>query len=154
MVTINTYQALSLPLAVIVNILSAVILGVVIGLDRQMHQKATCIKSNALIALGSCLFVIVGYVQQMISLTSPIDTTRIVSQVVSGVGFIGAGVIFRDKTWGVSGITTAATIWCVAGLGVLCAAGFPLLALAATIVILVVLNVIPRRGIPDKEQQQ
>ena len=149
----NTYQVLPLVWAIICNVIAAVLIGTVVGFDRQVHRKATCIKSNALICMGSCLFVMIGYIQQFINIATPVDTTRIISQVVSGIGFIGAGVIFKDRTWGVSGITTASTIWCVAALGVICAAGFPALAALAVTVIILLLNLIPRRGPPRQDDQ-
>lgn len=90
------------------------ILGIVIGLERQYRRKTTGIRTITLVALGSFLFVSIS------ELTNPNDISRVAAQVVSGIGFLGAGVILRDGK-NVRGLNTAATLWCSAAIGTLTA---------------------------------
>lgn len=96
----------------------AVIAGLLIGLERELRGKHAGLKTHALVALGSVIFI-------MLSLEFKgekyADITRVLSQVIIGIGFIGGGTIMK-KGRDVEGLTTAATIWCSAGLG--CLAGF------------------------------
>jgi len=113
----------------------AVILGALIGLERQLRKHPAGLHTNALVALGAAAYVIAG--TAMGDDTAP---ARIVGQIVVGIGFMGAGLIWhRNGT--VSGINTAATIWCSCAVGVF--AGFGLIGWALFVAILVVLaNVI------------
>jgi putative Mg2+ transporter-C (MgtC) family protein len=102
----------------------ALLLGSAIGFERQWHQKMAGLRTNALVALGSCGFVVFsGMVGQG-------DPTRIAAQVVSGIGFLGAGVILREGV-NVHGLNTAATLWCSAMVGTFAGGGFWLPSLAA-----------------------
>jgi putative Mg2+ transporter-C (MgtC) family protein len=102
----------------------ALLLGSAIGFERQWHQKMAGLRTNALVALGSCGFVVFsGMVGQG-------DPTRIAAQVVSGIGFLGAGVILREGI-NVHGLNTAATLWCSAMVGTFAGGGFWLPSLAA-----------------------
>ena len=92
------------------------ILGIFIGLERQYRRKIAGIRTIALVSLGSFLFVSVS------NLTEGNDITRIAAQVVSGIGFIGAGVILRDGM-NIRGLNTAATLWCSSAIGTLTALG-------------------------------
>jgi len=94
----------------------ALILGVLIGLERQWHLKLAGLSTNALVALGSCGFVVFA------SMVSDGDPIRIAAQVVSGIGFLGAGVILREGI-SVHGVSTAATLWCAAMVGTFAGAG-------------------------------
>ena len=100
--------------------------GALIGMERQMRQRKAGLRTNALVALGAAAFVI-------FSLTHDTDTspTRMAAQVVSGIGFLGAGIIFRDGL-NVHGLTTAATMWCAAAVGVLAGGGYWAHALVTT----------------------
>jgi len=113
----------------------AVILGALIGLERQLRKHPAGLHTNALVALGAAAYVIAG--TAMGDDTAP---ARIVGQIVVGIGFMGAGLIWhRNGT--VSGINTAATVWCSCAVGVF--AGFGLIGWALFVAILVVLaNVI------------
>jgi putative Mg2+ transporter-C (MgtC) family protein len=98
----------------------ALVLGALIGLERQWRQRMAGTRTNALVAGGAAVFSMCGFL-----VTG--DATaqgRIVSYVVSGVGFLGAGVIFKESTQ-VRGLNTAATIWCSAAVGVVTALGYP-----------------------------
>lgn len=90
------------------------ILGIIIGLERQYRRKIAGIRTITLVSLGAFLFVSIS------DFTSPNDITRIAAQVVSGIGFIGAGVILRDGK-DIRGLNTAATLWCSAAIGTLTA---------------------------------
>jgi putative Mg2+ transporter-C (MgtC) family protein len=99
------------------NIGAALVLGAVIGLERQWRQRMAGLRTNALVSTGAAMFVAVS------ALVSP-DTspTRVAAQVVSGIGFLGAGVIMREGL-NIRGLNTAATLWCAAGVGVLAGTG-------------------------------
>ncbi|WP_178988699.1 MgtC/SapB family protein [Winogradskyella schleiferi] len=90
---------------------------VVIGIERQIKSKNAGLKTNALVAVGAAIFVNISY--SFIGVDN-VDNSRIISQVIVGVGFLGAGVIMKRKEH-VSGLATAASIWCSAGLGCLAA---------------------------------
>lgn len=92
--------------------------GVLIGLERQWRQRIAGLRTNTLVAAGACLFVLLQS-----ALTGTNSADRIIAQVVSGVGFLGAGLIIRDG-FNVRGVNTAATIWCAAAVGSLAGAGF------------------------------
>jgi putative Mg2+ transporter-C (MgtC) family protein len=116
------------------GILLAVALGAVIGLERQLSGKSAGFRTNILICLGSAVFTIIS--KQM---AEPGGTyTRIAAQIVTGVGFLGAGAIIQDQG-GVHGLTTAATIWLVASIGMACGAGFYSLGIISTIIAIAVL---------------
>ena len=114
------------------NVGVALVMGVAIGVERQLHQHRAGLRTNALVCVGAALFV---------SLTRLMDDgnspTRIASYIVSGVGFLGGGVILRDGLT-VKGMNTAATLWCSAAVGTLAGAGFPLHSLIGTLTVLVV----------------
>jgi putative Mg2+ transporter-C (MgtC) family protein len=95
----------------------ALILGSVIGFERQWHQKMAGLRTNALVALGSCGFVVFS------AMIGQGDPTRVAAQVVTGIGFLGAGVILREGI-NVHGLNTAATLWCSAMVGTFAGAGF------------------------------
>ena len=94
----------------------ALLLGASIGFERQWHQKMAGLRTNALVALGSCGFVVFGV------LLGGGDPTRIAGQVVTGIGFLGAGVILREGI-NVHGLNTAATLWCSAMVGIFAGGG-------------------------------
>ena len=111
-------------LAAAANMSCAMVLGALIGSERQLRQRMAGLRTNALVALGAAGFVI--FSQTVAGDASP---TRVAAQVVSGIGFLGAGIIFRDG-FTVSGLNTAATLWCSAGVGLLSGSGqWPLAAL-------------------------
>jgi putative Mg2+ transporter-C (MgtC) family protein len=95
-------------------------LGALVGLERQWRQRMAGLRTNALVALGAALFELLAV---MMTGLRGVDPTRIAAYVVSGIGFLGAGVILRDGV-NVRGINTAATIWCSAAVGVLAGAGY------------------------------
>lgn len=124
----------SLILDLATRLLLAMVLGAAIGLERQWRLRNAGIRTNALVSVGSALFVIVGAVG--LGERELVDPTRVAAQVVSGIGFLGAGVILRDG-FNIRGLTTAATLWCAAAVGSLAGAGMTLVAIigATTIVV-------------------
>jgi putative Mg2+ transporter-C (MgtC) family protein len=119
-------------LTFLLNIAVALALGIAIGFERQWRQHQAGLRTNALVALGAALFVSLS--RLMGDEGSP---TRIASYIVSGLGFLGAGVILRDGL-NVKGMNTAATLWCTGAVGTLAGAGFPLEAIAGTAAVLTV----------------
>jgi putative Mg2+ transporter-C (MgtC) family protein len=108
----------------------ALLLGSAIGFERQWHQKMAGLRTNALVALGSSGFVVFS------GLVNQGDPTRIAAQVVSGIGFLGAGVILREGI-NVHGLNTAATLWCSAMVGTFAGGGFWLPSVVAAAVVVV-----------------
>jgi putative Mg2+ transporter-C (MgtC) family protein len=108
----------------------AFVLGSLIGAERQWRQRTAGLRTNALVALGAAAFVMVA--GMTIAADHPL---QIAAQVVSGIGFIGGGVIFREGLL-VKGLNTAATLWCSAAVGVLCGSGFAKEAAVATVFVL------------------
>jgi putative Mg2+ transporter-C (MgtC) family protein len=112
------------------NLGTAVALGALIGTERQLRQRMAGLRTNALVALGAASFVVFA------ATFDDVSPTRVAAQIVSGIGFLGAGIIFRDG-FTVSGLNTAATLWCAAAVGML--AGHGALDLAALVTGFVVL---------------
>jgi putative Mg2+ transporter-C (MgtC) family protein len=128
---------------------SALLLGVLIGLERQFRQHPAGLRTNALVCMGAALFVSLSFL--MNDTNSP---TRMASYVVSGVGFLGGGVILREGLT-VKGMSTAATLWCSAAVGTLCGANRPDLgALATGAVLAIHLGLRPLALLIDKHQQR
>ena len=110
----------------------ALVLGALIGAERQLRQRLTGLRTHALVSTGACLFVLMT---QAVPGMSPSDASRIAAYVVSGIGFLGGGVIMRDG-FNVRGLNTAATLWCTAAVGVLCSLGLLLEAALGSLVVL------------------
>jgi len=124
----------------VLAIVLAVVLGAAVGLERELSGKAAGLRTNILICLGAALFTLIS--RQMAEGNGG-SITRIAAQVVTGVGFLGAGAIIQDRG-GVHGLTTAATIWLVASIGMACGAGLYHLAVVTTVAaILVLLGLMP-----------
>ncbi len=120
----------------IIRLLVAVVLGGVIGLERELRDKPAGLRTIMLICVGACLFTMLSE-----TIGGPDkDTTRIAAQIVTGIGFLGAGVILRGRA-DVFGITTASTIWAVAAVGMTVGFGHLRLAAFSTAVVLVALFV-------------
>jgi putative Mg2+ transporter-C (MgtC) family protein len=114
----------------------AFVLASVIGLEREMRQRSAGLKTHVLVGVGAAVFTLAGGLGFGWS-DQGFDPTRIAAQVAAGIGFIGAGLIFVRHD-GVKGLTTAATIWLVAAVGVASGAGLVFLAVAATVMHLIV----------------
>lgn len=108
------------------NLATAFALGAAIGFERQWRQRLAGLRTNTLVALGAATFVVFANL-----FPGEASTTRVAAQVVSGIGFLGAGVIFKEGL-NVRGLNTAATLWCSAAVGLVAGAGYPLHALLAS----------------------
>ena len=145
----------------ILRLFVAALLGGIIGLEREYREKAAGLRTHFLVALGSALFMIVsayGFDGALTNSQMRLDVSRIAAQVVSGIGFIGAGTIIFQKN-SVHGLTTAACVWVTATIGLTCGAGMYLLAVSATLLVLIgleafnyLLNILDKRQENIKEE--
>ncbi len=119
----------------VISVILAVLLGGIIGLEREIRGKVAGLRTNILICLGAAVFTIIS--REMAG-GQEASLTRIAAGVVTGVGFLGAGAIIQDRG-GIHGLTSAATIWIVASIGMACGAEFFKLAIISTLVALAVL---------------
>jgi putative Mg2+ transporter-C (MgtC) family protein len=119
------------------RLLLAAALGAVLGAERELRQRAAGFRTNTLIAVGSAAFTLVSI--HMAKMDGG-DPTRIPAQIVTGIGFLGGGAILRGGTGDIRGLTTAATVWVNAAIGMACGAGFYSLAITSTLVTLFVLT--------------
>jgi len=130
----------------ITRLLFALLAGLIVGVERQWHHKAAGLRTNTLVSTGSALYVLLSF--QVTAGGG--DVTRIIGQVVTGVGFLGGGIIFKAGTT-VHGLTTAATVWCSSALGCLAAAGLFHETIIATVVVVIInLGFIPLDNWLDK----
>lgn len=116
-----------------IRVLVALLAGMVIGFERQWNHKSVGLRTTTLVSLGSAIYVLLSII---ITQTSG-DVTRIIGQVVTGIGFLCAGVVFKEGL-SVHGLTTSVTIWCSSAIGCLAAAGYYVETAIATFLILVV----------------
>lgn len=123
----------------------ALLCGFLLGMEREMKDKPAGLRTLILIAVGAALYMIVSDLIARVTegpeAITRVDPSRMASQVVSGIGFLGAGAIIQSRG-SIRGLTTAATIWVAAGIGLCIGAGFPLIGLAITVLVLVVLVVL------------
>ena len=129
-----------MPLAVFLNrLLCALLAGIAIGIERQLRKRNAGLAVNALVSVGACIFILISESVIMASMLNggPVnnDNLRVLSQVVTGVGFLGAGVIMRNGLT-IHGLNSAATIWCSAAVGCLCGYGMWRYAAISVLVIL------------------
>ena len=126
----------------LVEIVVAIICGGLIGLERGLRHKSAGLRDNILICLGAVLYMIISEIVSLKATAgTPSDPGRMAAHVVTGIGFISAGVIvLRGKD--ISGLTTAATIWVVAAIGLTIGAGYPLLGMLVTVVVLLTLTIL------------
>lgn len=115
----------------VLRVAAALTLGALIGAERQLRQRMAGLRTNALVSVGASLFVMVSVLE-----ANPDGRLRIAAQVVSGIGFLGAGVIMREGMT-VRGLNTAATLWCSAAIGILCGLGYAMEAAIGTGFVLV-----------------
>ncbi|MBU1259737.1 MAG: MgtC/SapB family protein [Planctomycetes bacterium] len=120
----------------IVPLLVSVVLGGIIGLERELRGKAAGLRTNILICLGSCLFTVIS------TNLSGSEPGRIAAQIVTGIGFLGAGAIIHSGI-GIHGLTTAAGIWVVASIGMACGTKMYPLAISTAVLTLIVLLLLP-----------
>ncbi|RXS97898.1 MgtC/SapB family protein [Silvibacterium dinghuense] len=123
----------------------AFLLSAMIGLEREIRRKSAGLRTYTVVGTSSALFLLIskfGFTDVLHAGTIVLDPSRVAAQIVTGIGFIGAGLIFV-KGDHVAGLTTAATVWLVTGIGMACGAGLPVLAIAATVAYFIVAFVFP-----------
>lgn len=120
---------------------AAALCGAMIGLERELKNKPAGFRTNILICLGSAMYMAVGLFLVSAGGETASDPARIAAQVVTGIGFLGAGCIIQQRNR-ITGLTTAATIWVVAAIGIIAGAGFPALAFIAASMVLITLVVL------------
>ena len=132
----------------LIRIVTCFILSMIIGVERQYRHRMVGLRTNVLVSLGAFMFMCISFG------VGTNDETRIAAQIVSGIGFLGAGVILRDGNK-IKGLNTAATLWCVAAIGVLTASGLIFESLIGTLLVLlsnILLRVFAQK-IMDKSKQ-
>ncbi|WP_158864953.1 MgtC/SapB family protein [Leifsonia sp. AG29] len=120
----------------------AFVLTGIIGIERESRLKSAGLRTHILVGVGSALFTLISAYGFVSLGFAPSDPGRIAAQVVTGIGFLGAGVIFVNRG-NVVGLTTAASVWVAAGIGMACGAGLPLLAVAGTVLQLIAVGTMP-----------
>src|SRR4029450_410761 len=131
------------------RLLTAAVLGSILGFERELRQKSAGLRTNILIAIGSALFTLMSY--EIAGDAPGADPSRVAAQIVTGIGFLGAGAIMRTNG-GVQGLTTAATVWVNAAVGVAAGGGEYHLALIAATVTMIILVVLPPiEGVIDRK---
>ncbi|WP_223067419.1 MgtC/SapB family protein [Paenibacillus caui] len=131
---------------IIIKMGVALVCGLLIGIDRQLKQKPLGIKTSMVISIASCLITIVS-IESFHKFAGPehpnMDPMRLAAQIVSGIGFLGAGVILRRNNDAISGLTSAALIWAASGLGIAVGAGFYEEAAVAVLLLIISVNLVP-----------
>jgi putative Mg2+ transporter-C (MgtC) family protein len=132
---------------------TAFLLSAAIGLEREIRHKSAGLRTYTIVGTSAALFLLIskyGFTDVLSAGTVVLDPSRVAAQIVSGIGFIGGGIIFVEGER-VRGLTTAATVWLVTAVGMACGAGLPMLALAATAGYFIVAFIFPwiERLLPD-----
>ena len=145
-----TQQELVLSAEFFLRILTAAVCGIVIGYERENRNKEAGIRTHAIVALGAALIMIVS--KYGFSDIQNYDASRVAAQIVSGIGFLGAGIIFiRNRA--VSGLTPAAGIWATAGVGMAVGSGMYYIGIAVTVLIVLMQFVLHRQFVIKKEHR-
>ena len=128
----------------------AAVLGGVLGYERELKARSAGVRTHMLVAVGAALFVI-GPMQSGIAIS---DMSRVVQGIIQGIGFLGAGaIIVRTARQEVQGLTTAASIWATAGIGIVAGFGLEATAVLSTVITLVILAVVPLLVAPPDQPQ-
>lgn len=126
----------------IIRLLYAAFLGSIVGIEREMHEKAAGFRTHILVCIGSCIIMLTSmHMTEIYRGIANADPGRIAAQVVSGIGFLGAGTIIRSRM-SVKGLTTAASLWTIAGIGLAVGSGLFLVSGFTTVLIVVSLLVL------------
>ncbi|MBT2293618.1 MgtC/SapB family protein [Paenibacillus albidus] len=138
---------MDLHLESIIKLLVAMLFGLFIGIDRQIKQKPLGIRTSMVISIASCLVTLVS-IHAFDKFAGPehpnMDPMRLAAQIVSGIGFLGAGVILRRGGDAITGLTSAALIWTASGIGIAVGAGFYVEAFYAVVLLMFAVNVVPQ----------
>ncbi|MGO3127854.1 MAG: MgtC/SapB family protein [Luteimonas sp.] len=133
---------------IVVRVLVAAILGGMVGWEREHKGRAAGLKTHILVSIGSALFVLAP----LLSGIDGGDVTRVMQGIVSGIGFLGAGAILKlDKGERIEGLTTAAGVWMTAAIGMAAGMGQEMVALATTVMALLVVSALPKLQHSDPE---
>lgn len=134
----SEYEALT-------RVILAAVLGGVIGIERELQDKGAGLRTISLVALGAGLFTVIGVMLIDMGFTEEsnvsIDASRIVAGIIGGVGFLGGALVFRDESRA-HGLTTAAGIWAVTGIGIAAGLGAYVLAVGVTVTVLIILYIL------------
>lgn len=126
----------------IFRIILSAILGALIGYERQFKHKSAGLRTNILVCIGSCLIMILSnLLYEQVEGKTNADPARLAAQVVSGIGFLGAGAIIKEGV-NVIGLTTAACIWVVSGVGLAVGAGYYIIAVFASLLVYIILELV------------
>lgn len=130
----------------IIKLVAAALLGGLIGFERDLHHKIAGSRTYSLVSVGSALIMLVSIeIFKIYHGQASVDPGRIAAQVVTGIGFLGAGTIIRYQE-GVKGLTTAAGIWVACGIGLACGLGFYFAAIITTLIVILILEIFSRIG--------
>jgi len=127
---------LGMPVKATIEVLTAIFCGLIVGQERERKEKPAGLRTMTLICLGSTIFTIISVA---LATSKYNDPARVAAQIVTGIGFLGAGVIMRDRG-AVTGLTTAATIWVTAALGVMVGCGYCVPAMATAVLTFILLH--------------
>ena len=119
-----------------VRLLISAVLGAAIGLEREVHGHPAGMRTHLLVSVGSALFTVLSIFGFPAPEGAPVDSSRVAAQIVSGIGFLGAGAIIKEG-FSVRGLTTAASLWATAGIGMAAGAAMPIVAVVATVIIII-----------------
>lgn len=128
----------------VLRLVMSVVLGSIIGFERQHRKKTAGLKTHVLVCLGSCLVAVLSInLYAVVQGQTNADPARLAAQVVSGIGFLGAGAILKEGPT-IRGLTTAASLWVVASVGLAVGVGALVGAVATTVLVVVALEILPR----------
>lgn len=128
----------SLHLWMLIRLVIAVLLGALVGYERERQGKPAGLRTHAMVALGAALFTVVS----IYGFGESADTSRVAAMIVSGIGFLGAGAILHERG-GIQGLTTAASLWVTAAIGIAVGVGMMLMSLATAALVFAVLRFAP-----------
>ncbi len=128
----------SLHVWMLIRLVMAVLLGALVGYERERQGKPAGLRTHAMVALGAALFTVVS----VYGFGETADTSRVAAMIVSGIGFLGAGAILHERG-GVQGLTTAASLWVTAAIGIAVGVGMVLMSLATAALVFAVLRFAP-----------
>lgn len=139
---------------IVLRLVIAALLGGFIGFERERHNKRIAgFRTHILVCVGSSLIMLTSlYIFDLYGRNAPVDPARIAAGVVTGIGFLGAGTIIRSQV-SVTGLTTAASLWTVSGIGLAVGCGFYVAGSTATIIVLAALYILRKIPIEEKKEK-
>jgi putative Mg2+ transporter-C (MgtC) family protein len=126
---------IALQIELIIRLVGAAVMGAAIGLEREHHGHPAGTRTHLLVALGSAVFTELSIYGFTSTSSTPVDPTRIAAQIVTGIGFLGAGAILKYGA-SIRGLTTAASLWCAAAVGMAAGTGAWILAIAGSVIVI------------------